>query len=154
MAKDYMPPSDFLRDLIDEDVEIEADDEATIARLLTLFRDADAANRDWAVFLLGQSEADTKAVRAALVAALDDADDGVRAEALVALAQRDGDLARPHVLEALSAESVYPTLFEAAALCAHPDLIKPLRGWLKATGDKEVDQLVVEAVAACEASAK
>ncbi|MEC4593399.1 MULTISPECIES: HEAT repeat domain-containing protein [Nitrospirillum] len=154
MAKDYMPPSDFLRDLIDEDVEIEADDTATVKRLLSFFKDPDAANRDWAVFLLGQSEVDTKAVRDALVQALDDEDDSVRAEALVALAQRDGDLARPHVLEALSAEGVYPTVFEAAALCAHPDLIKPLRGWLKATGDKEVDQMVAEAVAACEASAK
>ncbi|WP_044563450.1 HEAT repeat domain-containing protein [Azospirillum sp. B4] len=145
--KDHLPPSDLLRALAEEDEDMEAAD-PRLPQVITLCADRDPTNRDWAVYLLAQSDADTPAVRAALTAALGDEDGSVRAEALVGLAQRVPDEARPHVIKELNGDDAYAPLFEAAALCGHPDLIKPLKTWLK-TGDKELDALVKEALDAC-----
>ncbi|MDE1146347.1 MAG: hypothetical protein PW843_06935 [Azospirillaceae bacterium] len=145
--KDHLPPSDLLRELAEEDEEMEAAD-PRLADVIALCADRDEANRDWAVYLLAQSDADTPAVRAALLAATKDEDGSVRAEALVGLAQRAPDEARPLVIRELNGDDAYAPLFEAAALCGHPDLVKPLKTWAK-TGDKELDALVKEALTAC-----
>ena len=80
----YSPPSDFLCSIVAEDVPLSGSPfaEANLRRLILLTGDPDHANRDWATFLLAQSEIDTPEVRAALLKVAYANDDIVRDEAL------------------------------------------------------------------------
>ena len=150
MTDRYEPPSDFLKDILDENVPLGGSEfgDLNLRRLIAMTRDQDRANRDWAAMLLAQLDIDTPEVRDALLAAAADEDLYVRAEALVGLAQRDPSTALPLVQAALREEWVALPVFEAAAIVAHPSLVDALSDFTEG-GDDWIDQLAREAHAAC-----
>ena len=154
MAERYLPPSDFLKALIDDDAPLVGGDhaEANLSRLIGLMRDSDAANRDWATLLLAQQDMDTPSVRSALLEAAEDENEYVRAEAILGLAQRDKALALPLLQRELHGEQVAMPLFEAAALVADPSLADNLREFANPSDDSLLDELATKALAACEAA--
>ena len=115
--------------------------EANLRRLIAMTRDADRTNRDWATFLLSQSDIDTPEVRDTLVQAAGGDDAATRAEAIWGLARRDQDMALPLVQAALAGECVSTPILEAAALLARPSLIDNLRRWAKPSGDAYLDKV-------------
>lgn len=152
MGDRYEPASDFLKAIVAEEVPLSDSPmaEANIQHLITMTRDPDRSNRDWATMLLSQSEADTPEIRAALLAAAEDAYDGVRAEALLGIAQRDARLALPLALKALSGDQVSMAVFEAVILIADPMLADSVRPWTKPSDNAWLDKLAQDALAACE----
>lgn len=154
MTEPYEPASDFLKAIIAEEVPLSgsAFADANMRQLLAMTRDEDVSNRDWATMLLASQDDDTPEIREALLSAAHDMNDMVRAEALVGIAKRDRNLALPLVVSALSAEQVSMPVFEAAALIAHPALVDVLRPWTEPSGDKWLDMLAHDALAACEMS--
>lgn len=153
MTERYEPASDFLKAIIAEDVPLSGSPfaDANMRNLIALTQDIDLSNRDWATMLLASEEADTPEIRRALLSAVQDENEVVRAEALSGIAQRDRALAIPFALEALSGESVSMAVFEAAALIADPVLVDALRPWTEPSGDEWLDNLALNALAACEA---
>lgn len=130
-----------------------ADSASNVRRLMTLMRDEDAANRDWATLLLAQQDLDTDGVRQALLAAAEDENEYVRAEAILGLAQRNKALALPLIRRELGHERVAVPLFEAAALVADPSLVDDLRDFTAPSDDALLDELALKALGACEAGA-
>jgi hypothetical protein len=151
MDEYYSPPSDFLCSIAADEVPLSGSPfaEANLRRLIGLTRDPDHANRDWATFLLAQSDIDTTEVREALLMAARANDDIVRDEALSGLAQRDRALALPLVQEALRGNSITTPALEAAEYCAHPSLIADLRVWAEPCGDQFIDERAAQALTAC-----
>ena len=154
MTERYLPPSDFLKALIDDDAPLVGGDhaEANLAHLIEMTRDKNPANRDWATLLLAQQDFDTRLVRDALLGAAEDENEYVRAEAILGLAQRDKALALPLLQRELSGERVAMPLFEAAALVADPSLANDLRDFAIPSDDSFLDELATKALAACEAT--
>ena len=154
MTERYLPPSDFLKALIDDDAPLVGGEhaEANLARLIAMMRDKDPANRDWATLLLAQQDFDTPRVRDALLGAAEDENEYVRAEAILGLAQRDKALALPLLQRELRGEHVAVPLFEAAALVADPSLADDLREFASPSDDSRLDELAIKALAACEAT--
>ena len=152
MAEDYLPPSDFLKSVIGDEVPLSGGPvgAANLARLAAMTRDPDRANRDWAALLLGQQDVDTAEIREALLGAAKDEDDVVRAEAILALAQRDPDLALPILRNALAGDRACAALFEAAILIADQSLADDLRAFAQPSDNAFLDRLAAEALAACE----
>jgi hypothetical protein len=154
MNEAYQPTSDFLKAVAAEEVPLTgsaiADDNFRL--LLAMMKDKDRSNRDWATLLVAQQEIDTVEVRDALTQAAQDKDGAVRAEAVLGLAQRDPGVALPFIRAELSAQSVMPPIFEAAALVADRSLIDDLRQFTAPSGNAYVDHLALEALAACEGS--
>jgi hypothetical protein len=148
----YEPASHFLKAVIAEEVPLSGNPmaEANLRRLITMTRDDDCSNRDWATMLLAQEEADTPEIRAALLAAIEDVDGAVRAEALLGIARRDPELAVPYALKALSGESACMAVFEAAALIADPALVESLRAWTEPSNNELLDRYAADALLACE----
>ena len=124
----YLPHSDFLNLLRLEEIGLEDDafGNANLAQLIALTTDPEPSNRDWAIFLLSQSERDSELVRHALRSALRDPEEDVRDEALVGLAKRSRDEALPLVLEALDREWISELVVEAASYVAHSALLPAL----------------------------
>ncbi len=112
-------------------------------------RDQDLSNRDWATLLLAQQDIDTPEVREALLIAAHDEHGEVRAEALSGLAQRDKALALPLVIAELSGERACMPLFEAAETIADPSLVPYLTPWTEPSDNAFLDNLALEALAAC-----
>lgn len=152
MRDRYVPPSGFLRAVIDEDVPLigSAFATANLQRLIEMTRDKDPANRDWATLLLAQQDLDTPEVREALLRAAEDDNDAVRAEAIFGVAQRDKALALPLLQKELARKYVAMPIFEAAALVADPSLVDDLRAYAQPSGDEFLDQLALDALKACE----
>ncbi len=149
----YEPPSAFLKSLIDDDATLTgADAERNVHRLMTVMRDENPANCDWATLLLAQQDIDTAEVREALLAAAEDDNEYVRAEAILGLAQRDKALALPLLRRELGHERVAVPLFEAAALVADPSLVDDLRDFAVPSDDALLDELATKALRACEAA--
>ncbi|RYG84362.1 MAG: lyase, partial [Alphaproteobacteria bacterium] len=152
-TEDYRPPSQFLQRLIDDEPELtgSAEADALAAELIALTQDADAANRDWALMILGQSELETPEALAALVAGMDDAEHEAGLEALIGVAMRAPELALPRVKDLLDQDEVDSMALEAAAYVADPSLL-PL---LEAIGREVVDDddsfttMLAEAIEAC-----
>ena len=153
MTERYLPPSDFLKALIDDDAPLVDGNHAAanLARLIEMTSDEDPVNRDWATLLLAQQDIDTSRVRDALLNAAEDEDEYVRAEAILGLAQRDKALALPLLQRELRGEHVAVPLFEAAALVADPSLADDLREFVNPSDDDFLDELANKALAACEA---
>lgn len=85
MTGPYLPPSEFLQSLIEDDAPLlGVDADANIGRVIELTRDEHPANRDWATLLLAQQEADRADIQQALLAAAEDENEYVRAEAILA----------------------------------------------------------------------
>jgi HEAT repeat protein len=122
---------------------------AMVPDLIAFMADDEVANRDWATFILAQSEADGDDVRAALVKAAQDAELSVRGEAVLGLARRDRSLALPLVQAGLAGETVSVAMLEAAEICAHPSLIPDLEVWARPSSNRLADMAATEALIAC-----
>lgn len=151
MTERYEPPSDFLKDLMFEDVVLAGSEEAEtrLRRLIELTSDDQPANRDWATLLLSQQDIDTPEVRAALLRAAEDENEYVRGEAIVGLAERDKTLALPLLQRELAGRFATLQVFEAAAMVAHPSLAESLRTFIEPSDDEQLDRLALEAFHAC-----
>jgi len=149
----YEPTSGFLIDVVNETVPLSGSEFAdhNLRRVIDYLTDAEAVNRDWAAFILGDPDLDSPMIREALLsAATTDRSPLVRAEALRGLAQLSPALALPHVHHALSADMVLLNVFEAAEIIAHPSLVDALRPWTDPSDDPYLDDLVAAAITACE----
>jgi hypothetical protein len=154
MNEGYWPKSDFLCMVANEEVSLTGSDTAdhNLRLLIGFTGDPKLSNRDWATMLLAQQEIDTTEVRQALLAAANDSDGDVRAEALQGLAERDWEVAKPLVERELTKDDCGYGTFEAARLIAHPSLLDGLRRWTGRFTESWWNDLVEEAIAACEAS--
>jgi hypothetical protein len=153
MEEGYWPKSDFLCMVANDEVPLvgSAAGEHNLRLLIEFTSDADVSNRDWATMLLSQQEIDTPDVRQALLRAAADSDCDVRAEALEGLAERDKELAKPLVERELrGGECGYGT-FQAARLIADRSLLRDLRSWSGKFEEGSWNDLVSEAITACEA---
>ena len=151
----YEPTSGFLIDVLNETVPLSGSEFAdhNLRRVIDCLADpdAEAVDRDWAAFILGNADLDTSTIREALLtAATTDCSPRVRAEALRGLAQMAPALALPHVHQALSSEMVLVNVFEAAEIIADPSLVDALREWSDPSDDPYLDELVATAITACE----
>jgi len=149
---DGYEPANFLVWVLDQEAPLTGNEqaEANLDRVIALTADADTSNRDWATFILGSHDIDTPAIRAALVARAHDPIERVRAEAIRGLARKDRLLALPYVQRALEANSATVNILEAAAIVAHPSLVERLSHFAKPTDDESMDQLVRDALLACQ----
>lgn len=151
--EDYRPPSLFLQQLIDDEPALSgsSDADALAAQLIALTRDADPANRDWALMILGQSELETPEALAALVAGMADEEHEAGLEAMIGVAMRAPELALPRVKALLDEDVVDSMTLEAAAYVADPSLLP----FLEAIGREVVDDddsfttILAEAIEAC-----
>lgn len=149
----YQPTSGFLIDVLNEAVPLSGSEfgEHNLRRVIDYLTDAEAVNRDWAAFILGNADLDTPAIRDALLtAATTDCSPRVRAEALRGLAQIAPARALPHVRQALSADRVLVNVFEAAEIIADPSLVEALQRWSDPSDGSHIDELVAFAITACE----
>ena len=154
MEEGYWPSSGFLCTVANDEVPLagNAAGEQNLRLLMKFTRDPDVSNRDWATMLLSQQELDTPEVRQVLQRAAEDSDCHVRAEALEGLAERDKELATPLVERELRGDDCGYGTFEAARLIADPSLLSALRNWNGRFEESSWNELVSEAIAACEAS--
>lgn len=145
------PASDFLMLLIDEAITLTGPfGSANLAQLIALTRDEDVSNRDWAVFLLSQSEADSPAVRQALRDALKDSEDKVRLEAIIGIAKREPAFALPRVVALLEQNWIDAMAIEAASYVADPSLLPLLDAIKRDTRDWDDGMFGIEMRAAIE----
>ena len=154
MEERYLPPSDFLQAIINEEVPFDQGPfgESNLIHLIAMTRDLDVANRDWAIMLLSQLNLDRPEVRDALLEASSDTNLNVRAEAILGLAQLDPAAALPLVKHELEGDMVTVPLLEAAILTADPSLVHDLQAFSEPSDDELLDKLVVDAIIACCAS--
>ncbi|MEK6636989.1 MAG: lyase [Pseudomonadota bacterium] len=123
----YLPESDFLCSILNEEVSFESDFGArNLALLITMLDDPIDANRDWATFFLATSDHDSPAIRAALLKAAKDPHFDTRCEALSGLAQRNVEGVEALVLEALNGDHIGELMFEAAQYVAKAELVPAL----------------------------
>ena len=150
MTDSYEPPSDFLKDIIGDNVPLGGSEfgDLNLQRLIAMTRDEDPANRDWAASLLAMLDLDSQEIRAALLAATADEDPYVSGEALIGLARRDASAALPLVRAALRDDEVTAQVFEAAAIVADPSLLEDISRFVD-PGEEYIDQLVRDAYSAC-----
>lgn len=150
---DYLPASDFLVSLMNEEISIDDTDlgRANLSMLIAMTRDADVSNRDWAAMLLSDYGPPTDEVRSALLAAAEDENQFVRGEAIEGLVDRDREKALALVKRELSANfATVPVLYSAIAL-ADPSLLSFLEPYADPSGDSFVDGLVLDAIRAVSA---
>lgn len=124
--------------------------DANLARLIAV-RDADRANRDWAVMPLSEQDLDTPDIITALRKAADDDDAYVRAEAIFGLAGRDPGGTLSLVLRELKSGHAAVAVLEAATVLADLSLADALRAYAEPSDDPRLDGLVIDAIAACAA---
>ena len=152
-SEDYRPPSAFLQHLIDEEPALSGGpaEDARALQLIALTRDADPANRDWALLVLAQSELETPEALAALVAGMDDEEHDAALEALIGVAMRAPALALPRVAELLDEDVIDSMTLEAAAYCADPSLVPALEaiGREVEDDDDSFTTLLAEAIESC-----
>lgn len=152
MTGRYRPKAEFLQLIADDTIDVEhgAEAGAHLQRLLSFLDDEDDTNRDWATFLLAQTEINTAEVCAALESTARDQNDAVRNEALNGLAKRAPETALPLVRNALLGSSATLPLFEAAERLADANLAGILKErWLSDSGDQQLDEAARTAFAAC-----
>ena len=150
-SEGYLPASDFLVSLMNEEIPIDDTDfgRANLRLLIALTQDTDRPNRDWATMLLGHSGPQTDEVRDALLRAADDEDQYVRGEAIQALAERDRSAALRLVERELASPSVCVAVFDAAAELADPSLVPLLEPFAKPSGDDYMDDIAKYALEKC-----
>jgi HEAT repeat protein len=152
MSELYEPASEFLKSVIVEKLPLggSAEADANLRRLISLTRDENVSNRDWATMLLAQSDVETPEVHAALLIAAGDDDLVVRSEAILGIARRDPHVALPLLIGALDGDEAVMPLFEAATVLADPTLIDCLRPWSDPSDKPWLDKLVQKALDACD----
>jgi hypothetical protein len=152
MRPGYEPDSEFLKAVLAESISLSEGDcaDKNLRQLISIMQTGTTADRDWAAFLLGQTDIDTIEVREALLRAAKDAEPMVRAEAILALANRDRQLALSFVKKELSVECVYVPIFQAAEIIADASLVDDLRCFTEPSGDSHLDEYAANALAACE----
>jgi len=151
MRGGYLPASNFLVSVANEEVPIDASDfgQANLNLLVELTRDADRSNRDWATMLLGHKGPQTDEVSEALRRAADDEDEYVRGEAIQALVERNRASALDLVRRELAKEFVCVAIFDAAAELADPSLVSLLEPFAMPSGDDYMDGVARHALAKC-----
>lgn len=154
MQDRYLPPSDFLNAVINEDVPLVGGEHCNenLQRLIEMTRDENVVNRDWATLLLAQLELDEPDVRSALLAAAQDKDANVRAEAILGLAQLERTLALPFLRYELAGQAVSMPILEAAAIVADSSLIGGLEAFATPSGNDFLDGFALRALMACKAA--
>jgi HEAT repeat protein len=154
MDEGYWPSSSFLCMIANDEIPLagSAAGERNLKLLMDLTQDQDVSNRDWATMLLSQQDIDTPEVRQTLLRAAEDSNGDVRAEALEGLAMRNKQLARPLVERELRRNDCGYGTFEAARLIADPALVPALQDWAGRFERSTWNDLVSEAIAACEAA--
>ncbi|HTN15048.1 MAG TPA: lyase [Sphingomonadaceae bacterium] len=154
MRERYLPPSNFLQAVINEEISFGESEfeKGNLHRLIAMTRDADAANRDWATLLLSQLELDLPEVRDALVLAASDEVLAVRSEAMLGLAMLDAAKALPFLQRELTGKCVNLSLLEAAAIVGHSSLLPDLMAFAEPSDDPWLDEAVHNAIAACKDS--
>ncbi len=149
----YQPPSDFLQAVIADEIPFDGEfGNQNLDYLIRLTRDADRANRDWATFLLAQTDFDTVSIREALLIAASDLDFDVRSEAVLGLAQRNAPEATSLVQQMLGEQRVGTLVVEAAGYVADTKLL-PLLTELEGWWDVDAN-LLKTAILACETGVK
>lgn len=151
MSDYYQPESDFLKWVIAGDVPLSGSSfaEANLRKLIELTNDNVFSNRDWATFLLSQTDIDTAEVRAALHLRLHDECEVVQEEAMVGLASRRDISALPVLLSWMREDGLSKIILEAAAEFAEPSLLQPLSEHRKWAEDEEQQDLWQEAWDKC-----
>ena len=155
MVERYLPPSDFLRAAIIEEVSFGDHEfgQDNLIRLIAMTQDRETANRDWAVLLLSQLQSDRSDVREALISAASDESPFVRAEAILGLAQVDRSTALPLVLRELKGNLVSMPLLEAAIIVADLSLVDDLLAFSEPSDHPWLDEMVADAISACRSAA-
>ncbi|MFX4086087.1 lyase [Sphingobium yanoikuyae] len=151
MGKNYEPASDFLKDIIAEEIPLSETGFGAInlRRLIAFTQDENATNQDWATLLLAQTALDTPDVRTALLRAFDDEDIYVSAEALLGVAERDRHLALPLARQALQRDFAPMAVFEAVTIIADASLTDLMRPWVEPSGQDWLDDCAQTALNAC-----
>lgn len=151
MTERYAPASEFLLRAIDEELPFDGSEfgAANIRRLITLTRDDNEINRDWAVFLLGWLDDDSAITSDALRLAADDCSGVVRAEAISGLARRGHGEALSLIIRELQEEAAWLPLIDAAEEVADPALVEHLIPFSE--GDDSFSKAVRRAISACAA---
>ena len=154
MNEPYVPKSDFIWMVVDEEVSLTGSVAAdhNLQLLIGFTRDQDKSNRDWATMALGMYGPATDEVRDALLAAADDEDADVRGEAIEALARRDVKLALPLVKRELQRVPCGCGVFRAAGIVADRSLVELLKPYDFKSAAPWIDSDIREAIAACEAN--
>lgn len=142
---DYLPSSPFLLAMIEEEEPALTggpEEEARAAELIALTQDADAANRDWALMLLSQSELETPEALAALVRGMDDPHHEAALEATIGVAMRDPAAAMPRVVARLDDDTIDSMTLEAARWIGDPELLPALLEIAEEIDDADDDMFV------------
>lgn len=153
MAERYIPPSDFLQAVINDEVPFGEDDfgQMNLAMLIAMTRDGELANRDWAKLLLAQLELNRPDVREALIHSAADENAETRGEAIHGLALLDRTLALPFVQNELKGSMVNMPLIEAAILVADASLVEDLEAFASPSDNAMLDAMVLQAIKTCSA---
>ncbi len=153
MEEEYLPQSDFLHAIMNEEVSFESGEfgERNLQQLILMTRDQNPVNRDWATLLLSQLELDRTDVREALLAATLDTEPAVRGEAILGLTQLEPKLALPILQRELEGEVINMPMLEAAIIIADPSLIPLLEDFSERSDFEWLDQMVLDAISACRA---
>lgn len=151
MSERYLPPSSFLQSAINEEVSFAPSEFGidNLNRLISMTRDANAANRDWATLLLGQLELDRPDVREALISAASDEVLEVRSEAILGLSVLNVALALPFLQIELKGEYVNLPLLEASVNVGHISLLPDLMAFANPSDNQRLDEAVNKAIVAC-----
>jgi HEAT repeat protein len=151
VTEDYLPASNFLVSVANEEVPIDDTDfgQANLRKLIAMTRDTDVSNRDWAAMLLAGYGPQTEEVRDVLLAAAEDEDQYVRAEAIEGLVSRDREKALGLAKRELTGGfGTVPVLYAAIEL-ADPSLFAFLEPFAEPSGDEFLDGLTDDALNAC-----
>jgi hypothetical protein len=151
-SEHYLPASDFLVALMNEEVPIDETEfgRANLKLLIAMTRDADVSNRDWAALLLALHGPLTADVRDALLAAAEDEDRYVRGEAIEGLVERDPEKALALVMRELAGDCATVPVLYAAIELADPSLLSLLQEYAEPSGDAFLDGLTEDAINACQ----
>jgi HEAT repeat protein len=145
----YSPKSDFLNMVANDEVNLEGEfGYKNLSKLIALMKDDDRSNRDWAAFLLSQTDLNTPEVRDALISASNDEDFDVRSEAICGMCKRKMPEALPALIKLLAEDGVGMMGVEAAGILADQALLPQLYE-LRKWWDVDVE-LLEQAITACE----
>jgi HEAT repeat protein len=145
----YSPTSVFLKMVIDDEVTFDGELGAkNLSLLISMLKDDDRSNRDWAALLLSQTDLNGHDVQAALISAADDEDWDVRSEAISGMAVRKMPEALSALIKLLAEAQVGTIGIEAAGIVANRALLAQLYE-LREWWDVDVE-LLEQAITACE----
>ena len=143
-VREYSPKQYFLRR---DRSEFEWFDPIETARLIHLSTDRVAANRDWAVFYLGQAKRLSPVTKRAILRAAHDRHEDTAAEARLTLAKLRDRLALSLIRKSLARSRIGVLDIKAAGELAHGSLTPLLRRHLNWESERD---LVEKAIHSCQ----